>query len=72
MLNNEMKQLPKRTSEYLKTNRKRMKQEDKDCNQGIDWTDVEQKYCKRHKRNFHFKCMRCETITQNGCTENES
>ena len=43
-----------RISQYLK--------EDKNPNQKLDWTDDDQRYCKKHKRNFHFKCRDCFPI----------
>jgi hypothetical protein len=45
--------------EYRKVNFDRLNQEDLDPNQQLDWNDIFQRYCAKHKRNFHFTCRAC-------------
>ena len=39
--------------------KKQYEREDLDPNQVLDWTDENQKYCKKHKRNYHNECKAC-------------
>jgi|GEM_PF-3819404 len=33
--------------------------DDYNPNQQLDWKDTNQRYCKKHKRNYHFTCRGC-------------